>query len=42
VITWRPPSDWWVVALLIILLVIGLVIWGMIPEAIGFKEDIYR
>lgn len=35
-------SDWGVVVWLIILLAVGLVMWGLMPEAIGFRNDIYR
>lgn len=34
-------SDWGVVVWLIILLVIGLVMWGLIAPVIGFHDSIY-
>lgn len=34
-------SDWGVVVWLIILLAVGLVMWGLIAPAIGFKDSIY-
>jgi len=34
-------GEWGVVGWLIVLLTIGLLAWGLIPEAIGF-HDIYR
>lgn len=38
--TQRDTPD--VVVWLIILLAIGLVMWGLIAPAIGFKQDIYQ
>jgi hypothetical protein len=38
----KKHDDWGAVGWLIILLTVGLLMWGMIPDAMGFDEGIYR